>query len=109
MQGRGAVQIAPAPWVARNGDPDFSWCNGGDAFCRSSVGVNVNNAQSIYLYSSCGWAFFDGPWNGELTGELQWHVLTIVRRLLPSESVRRRLPAKHESRRGLQQPLLVWG
>jgi len=65
-QGRGAVQVAPAPWVARNGDPDFSWCNGGDGYCRSSVGLNVNNAQNLFLYGSCTWAFFDGPWNGKL-------------------------------------------
>ncbi|KAK7183131.1 hypothetical protein DPSP01_012154 [Paraphaeosphaeria sporulosa] len=64
MQGRGAIQVAPAPWTARNGDPDFSWCAGGDGYCRSSVGVNVQNSQNINLYSSSTWAFFDGPWDG---------------------------------------------
>ncbi|KAF9741995.1 hypothetical protein PMIN02_007890 [Paraphaeosphaeria minitans] len=64
MQGRGAVQVAPAPWTARNGDPDFSWCDGGDGYCRSSVGINVQNSQNINLYSSSTWAFFDGPWDG---------------------------------------------
>ncbi|KAF1966841.1 putative exo-beta-1,3-glucanase [Bimuria novae-zelandiae CBS 107.79] len=65
MQGRGAVQVAPAPWTARNGDPDFSWCAGGDGYCRSSVGINVQNSQNIFLYSSSTWAFFDGTWNGD--------------------------------------------
>ncbi|KAL5371585.1 hypothetical protein DPSP01_014165 [Paraphaeosphaeria sporulosa] len=71
MQGRGAVQVAPAPWTARNGDPDFSWCNGGDSYRRTSVGVNVQNSQSIYLYSSSTWAFFDEEWNGQYGPENQ--------------------------------------
>lgn len=65
MQGRGAVQVAPAPWTPSGGDPDFSWCTQGDAYCRTSVGINVQNSQDIYLYSSSTWAFFNGPWNGD--------------------------------------------
>jgi glucan 1,3-beta-glucosidase len=71
MQGRGAVQVAPAPWTARNGDPDFSWCADGDGYCRTSVGINVQSSQNIYLYSSSTWAFFDGPWDGNYGAQYQ--------------------------------------
>ena len=66
MQGEGAVLLAPAPWVAdaTYGDPDFSWCGGGDAKCRSSVAVNVDGGSDVFLYSSANWAFFNGPWDG---------------------------------------------
>ncbi|KAI1435804.1 glycoside hydrolase family 55 protein [Xylaria sp. CBS 124048] len=38
-QGDNTPQIPPAPWVAdvtNWGDPDFSWCTGGDTRCRST-------------------------------------------------------------------------
>ncbi|KAG4410993.1 hypothetical protein IFR04_015871 [Cadophora malorum] len=67
MQGAGAYQLAPAPWVAdaRYGDPDFSWCGGGDGPCRSSLGQNVNGGSNIFLYNTASWSFFDGFWNGQ--------------------------------------------
>ncbi|CZT49770.1 related to exo-beta-1,3-glucanase [Rhynchosporium secalis] len=67
MQGAGAYQLAPAPWVAdsRYGDPDFSWCGGGDGPCRSSLGQNVNGGSNLFLYNTASWSFFDGFWNGQ--------------------------------------------
>ncbi|KAL5320242.1 hypothetical protein ACEPPN_011043 [Leptodophora sp. 'Broadleaf-Isolate-01'] len=67
MQGEGAYQLAPAPWTAdaRYGDPDFSWCGGGDGPCRSSLGQNVNGGSNIFLYNTASWSFFDGYWNGQ--------------------------------------------
>ncbi|RLL93768.1 hypothetical protein CFD26_102250 [Aspergillus turcosus] len=39
MQGSGATQTAPAPWTADSavGDPDFSWCDGGDQKGRTAA------------------------------------------------------------------------
>ena len=71
MQGTGAVKLAPAPWTANLaiGDPDFSWCGGGDGFCRSSFGVNVDGGSNLYLYIGANWAFFDGPWDGNYSNQ----------------------------------------
>ncbi|KAI2791304.1 hypothetical protein POX_c04161 [Penicillium oxalicum] len=64
MQGSGATQTAPAPWTAESayGDPDFSWCGGGDQKCRTSLATNVDGGKNVLLYNSAAWAFFDGPW-----------------------------------------------
>jgi hypothetical protein len=66
MQGNGAAQTAPAPWTAKSefGDPDFSWCGGGDQKCRTSLATNVDGGSDILLYNSAAWAFFNGPWEG---------------------------------------------
>lgn len=71
MQGDGATLLAPAPWIAKNtyGDPDFSWCGGGDGRCRTSVSVNINGGNSLYLYNSASWAFFNGPWTGDYSDQ----------------------------------------
>ncbi|KAJ5226058.1 hypothetical protein N7468_007283 [Penicillium chermesinum] len=67
MQGDGASQLAPAPWSADSaiGDPDFSWCDGGDGKCRSSLATNVEGGKDVLLYNSAAWAFFNGPWTGD--------------------------------------------
>ncbi|TVY51390.1 Glucan endo-1,3-beta-glucosidase BGN13.1 [Lachnellula cervina] len=71
MQGDGATLLAPAPWIAKNtyGDPDFSWCGGGDGRCRTSVSVNINGGNSLYLFNSASWAFFNGPWTGDYSDQ----------------------------------------
>ena len=70
MQGNGATHLAPAPWTAVSdyGDPDFSWCDAGDGFCRSSLAQNVDGGSDILLHSSAQWAFFNGPWDGTYSG-----------------------------------------
>ena len=47
------------------GDPDFSWCGGGDGRCRTALGQNVNGGSNLFLYNTAAWAFFDGPWTGD--------------------------------------------
>lgn len=71
MQGSGARQLAPAPWIAvpKYGDPDFSWCGGNDGKCRSSVAQNVNGGSNLFMYNTASWAFFDGEWNGVYTSD----------------------------------------
>jgi glucan 1,3-beta-glucosidase len=66
MQGEGAAQLAPAPWTADTnyGDPDFSWCDGGDGKCRTSLAQNVDGGSDLFLHSSAQWNFFHGPWDG---------------------------------------------
>ncbi|KAJ5656857.1 hypothetical protein N7507_008807 [Penicillium longicatenatum] len=67
MQGDGATQTAPAPWTAESayGDPDFSWCDGGDQKCRTSLAANVDGGKDVFLYNSAAWAFFNGEWTGD--------------------------------------------
>ncbi|KAJ5636667.1 uncharacterized protein N7484_009980 [Penicillium longicatenatum] len=67
MQGDGATQIAPAPWTAESayGDLDFSWCDGGDQKCRTSLATNVDGGKDVFLYNSAAWAFFNGEWTGD--------------------------------------------
>lgn len=67
MQGSGATQTAPAPWTADSavGDPDFSWCDGGDQKCRTALATNVDGGKDVLLYNSAAWAFFDGEWYGD--------------------------------------------
>ncbi|KAK5992777.1 Glucan endo-1,3-beta-glucosidase BGN13.1 [Cladobotryum mycophilum] len=63
-QGSNTQQIPPAPWSANVngwGDPDFSWCGGGDKICRMGFGNYINGGSNIYTYASASWAFFSGP------------------------------------------------
>ncbi|KAJ5240912.1 glycoside hydrolase family 55 protein [Penicillium citrinum] len=63
-QGDNVRQIPPAPWVAdvtNWGDPDFSWCSGGDTRCRMGFANYINGGSNIYTYASASWAFFSGP------------------------------------------------
>ncbi|KAK3939632.1 putative glycoside hydrolase family 55 protein [Diplogelasinospora grovesii] len=63
-QGDNTKQIPPAPWTADVngwGDPDFSWCGGGDTRCRMGLANYVNGGSDIYTYASASWAFFSGP------------------------------------------------
>ncbi|KAH7035656.1 glycoside hydrolase family 55 protein [Microdochium trichocladiopsis] len=63
-QGDNVQQIPPAPWVASVsgwGDPDFSWCSGGDTRCRMGFANYINGGSNIYTYASASWAFFSGP------------------------------------------------
>ncbi|KAH8601170.1 putative exo-beta-1,3-glucanase [Bisporella sp. PMI_857] len=83
-QGNGAVKLAPAPWtaVSKYGDPDYSWCGGGDGRCRTSLGQNVNGGSNIFLYNTASWAFFDGPWDGnyqtQCNGNCQTNMLRVT-------------------------------
>ncbi|RKU43104.1 hypothetical protein DL546_004170 [Coniochaeta pulveracea] len=63
-QGDNVQQIPPAPWTAdvtNWGDPDFSWCSGGDTRCRMGFANYINGGSNIYTYASASWAFFSGP------------------------------------------------
>lgn len=63
-QGDNNRMIPPAPWKANVqgwGDPDFSWCNGGDKRCRMGFAHYINGGSNIYAYGSASWAFFSGP------------------------------------------------
>lgn len=65
-QGAGTQQSAPGPWLALSqyGDPDFSWCGGGDQVCRMGLAQNVDGGSNIYLYASAFWTFFHGEVSG---------------------------------------------
>ncbi|RFU74599.1 glycoside hydrolase family 55 [Trichoderma arundinaceum] len=66
-QGANTQQVVPAPWVANVntwGDPDFSWCGGGDKRCRMGYANYINGGSNIYTYASAAWAFFSGPGQG---------------------------------------------
>ncbi|RBQ78001.1 hypothetical protein FVER14953_09443 [Fusarium verticillioides] len=63
-QGDHVQQTPPAPWVANItnwGDPDFSWCSGGDTRCRMGFANYIQGGSDIYTYASASWAFFSGP------------------------------------------------
>lgn len=63
-QGDNTQQIPPAPWKADVqgwGDPDFSWCGGGDKRCRMGFANYIQGGSDIYYYGSASWAFFSGP------------------------------------------------
>ena len=64
-QGVGSLQNAPAPWVAdrRYGDPDFSWCGGGDQSCRMGLAQNIDGGENLFLYGAAFWTFFHGEVN----------------------------------------------
>jgi glucan 1,3-beta-glucosidase len=61
-QGEGSLQNAPAPWTALSnfGDPDFSWCGGGDQKCRMGLATNIDGGSNIFLYAAAFWTFFHG-------------------------------------------------
>lgn len=61
-QGVGSQQNAPGPWTAdrRFGDPDFSWCAGGDQSCRMGLAQNIDGGANLYLYGAAFWTFFHG-------------------------------------------------
>ncbi|KAH6609302.1 glycoside hydrolase family 55 [Trichoderma cornu-damae] len=66
-QGANTQQIVPDPWVANVdtwGDPNFSWCNGGDKRCRMGFANYINGGSNVYTYASASWAFFSGPGQG---------------------------------------------
>ncbi|KAK2589625.1 hypothetical protein QQS21_012696 [Conoideocrella luteorostrata] len=63
-QGDNTQQIPPAPWKADVkgwGDPDFSWCGGGDKRCRMGPANYIQGGSDIIYYGSASWAFFSGP------------------------------------------------
>ncbi|KAK7958621.1 glycoside hydrolase family 55 protein [Apiospora saccharicola] len=63
-QGDHAGSVPPAPWTADVngwGDPDFSWCSGGDTRCRMGFANYIQGGSDIYTYASASWAFFSGP------------------------------------------------
>ncbi|OTA97776.1 glycoside hydrolase family 55 protein [Hypoxylon sp. CO27-5] len=73
-QGDNTQQIVPAPWKAdiQNwGDPDFSWCNGGDKRCRMGFANYIQGGSNIYTYASASWAFFSGPGYQGCSGDCQ--------------------------------------
>ncbi len=60
-QGPGSQQKAPAPWVAnpQYGDPDFSWCVGGDSECRMALAQNIDGGSNLFVYGAAFWTFFN--------------------------------------------------
>ncbi|KAI0442034.1 glycoside hydrolase family 55 protein [Xylaria telfairii] len=73
-QGDHVQQTPPAPWVAdvnNWGDPDFSWCSGGDTRCRMGFANYINGGSNIYTYASASWAFFSGPGYQSCAGAYQ--------------------------------------
>jgi hypothetical protein len=84
MQGSGATKLAPAPWTAVGsiGDPDFSWCGGGDGKCRTSLATNVDGGKDVFLYNSAAWAFFNGQWTGnygtQCSGSCQTNMMRVT-------------------------------
>ena len=71
-QGDRTQQVVPAPWSADVngwGDPDYSWCGGGDERCRMGVANFFNGGANIYHYSSAAWAFYAGPNYTDCHGE----------------------------------------
>ncbi|KAI1659436.1 glycoside hydrolase family 55 protein [Daldinia decipiens] len=73
-QGDNVQQTPPAPWTAdvKNwGDPDFSWCSGGDTRCRMGFANYIQGGSDIYTYASASWAFFSGPSNQGCSGDCQ--------------------------------------
>ncbi|KAI1823550.1 glycoside hydrolase family 55 protein [Xylaria intraflava] len=72
-QGDNTPQIPPAPWVADVdgwGDPDFSWCTGGDTRCRMGFANYINGGSNVYTYASASWVFFGGN-EGPCAGAFQ--------------------------------------
>ncbi|KAK6828307.1 glycoside hydrolase family 55 protein [Apiospora arundinis] len=66
--------IPPAPWTADVqgwGDPDFSWCGGGDTRCRMGFANYIQGGSNIYTYASASWAFFSGPGYQACAGNFQ--------------------------------------
>ncbi|KAJ5491124.1 hypothetical protein N7539_002691 [Penicillium diatomitis] len=86
MQGSGATHSAPAPWTAEAvyGDPDFSWCGGGDQKCRTSLATNVDGGKNVLLYNSAAWAFFNGPWYGDYSTQCSGSCQTNMMRVANS-------------------------
>ncbi|RWA14250.1 hypothetical protein EKO27_g870 [Xylaria grammica] len=73
-QGDSVQQTPPAPWVAdvnNWGDPDFSWCSGGDTRCRMGFANYINGGSNIYTYASASWVFFSGPGYRSCAGAYQ--------------------------------------
>ncbi|KAI1144258.1 glycoside hydrolase family 55 protein [Hypoxylon sp. FL0543] len=73
-QGDNTQQIVPAPWTADTqnwGDPDFSWCGGGDKRCRMGFANYIQGGSNIYTYASASWAFFSGPGYQGCSGDCQ--------------------------------------
>lgn len=71
MQGTGAIKTVPAPWTVNTtiGDPDFTWCAADDQKCRSALATNVDGGKDVLLYNSAAWAFFNGTWEGDYSGQ----------------------------------------
>ncbi|KAI1085519.1 glycoside hydrolase family 55 protein [Whalleya microplaca] len=73
-QGDNVQQTPPAPWTAdvdNWGDPDFSWCSGGDTRCRMGFANFIQGGSNIYTYASASWAFYSGPGYHECNGDCQ--------------------------------------
>lgn len=61
-QGQGSQQNAPSPWtaVSQYGDPNFSWCAGGDQSCSMGLAQNIDGGTGLFLYGAAFWTFFHG-------------------------------------------------
>ncbi|KAG5927925.1 hypothetical protein E4U42_001567 [Claviceps africana] len=62
-QGAEAKQLAPTPWVPNAkdwNDPDFSWCEEGDGYCRKGLSTFITGGHGIRHYASAAWDFFRG-------------------------------------------------
>lgn len=78
-QGDNNPLLPPAPWTVDStstawGDPDFSWCDGGDeeaARCRMGPSNYWDGGRDVYSYASASWAFFSGPGYAPCRGTFQ--------------------------------------
>ncbi|KAG5949945.1 hypothetical protein E4U53_005614 [Claviceps sorghi] len=64
-QGPDAKQNPPTPWRPNNlkdwNDPDFSWCEETDGYCRKGLSNYIMGGNAIRYYASAAWDFFRGP------------------------------------------------
>lgn len=86
-QGDNVAQIPPAPWTADVsgwGDPDFSWCDGGNKRCRMGFSNFIQGGSDIYYYGSASWTFFSGPGYQQCSGAYQCQGKVIPSSSLPT-------------------------
>ncbi|KAH8888367.1 family 55 glycoside hydrolase [Thozetella sp. PMI_491] len=76
-QGNGSPSLAPDPWspLPWASDPDYSWCNGGDAQCRMALYLRISGSSNLNLYGGGFWTFFNGG-NG-CSGECQTNAVLV--------------------------------
>ncbi|KAK1752889.1 glycoside hydrolase [Echria macrotheca] len=88
-QGDNNLMLVPAPWtpdVAGWGDPDFSWCSGGDKRCRMGPSNYITGGGGgIYHYASASWAFFSGPGYQGCAGQFECQTYMHVVQQTPSD------------------------
>ncbi|KAG6009746.1 hypothetical protein E4U21_001495 [Claviceps maximensis] len=83
-QGSKSWQHPPAPWKADVkgwNDPDFSWCEGEDGYCRKGLSNFITGGSGIRHYASAAWDFFRGPYYEACEGKPdqdQWKCINVM-------------------------------